>query len=113
MILITEFTLMSTKNIVQSQSASGVSFSSLHAPNNNFRAEKTITDLTGNTSKDTYWAGLQFHHLASTFALVNVDIDDIYDCLQMAKPVTILPGEGIDLTCDYAKCVGEEVKVGY
>jgi len=78
-----------------------------------FRAEKTIPDLTGNTSKDTYWAGLQFYNLASTFALVNVNIDDVYDCLQMAKPVSILPGEGIDMTCDYAKCVGEEVKIGY
>lgn len=111
--LTTEFTLMSTKSIVQSPSALGSISLSFHSFYNSFRADKTLPDLTGNTSKDTYWAGLQFYHLASTFDLVNVNIMDVYNCLQMAKPVTILPGDGIDLTCDYAKCVGEEVKVGY
>ena len=78
-----------------------------------FRAAKTLPDPTGNTNKDVYWAALQFYHLASTFDLVNVSMDDVYDCINGAKPVTILPGDGIDLTCDYTKCVGEEVIVGY
>ena len=68
-----------------------------------------MSDPSGNLKKDLYFAGLQFHEpLPDT-----VTIEDVYDCVFGAKPVTIKPGTGIDMTCDYAKCVGEQVIVGF
>ena len=68
-----------------------------------------MADPTGNLKKDMYWAGIQFNGPLPE----DVTIEEVYDCVIGAKPVTILPGAGIDMTCDYAKCVGEQVIVGF
>ncbi|CAG5104802.1 Oidioi.mRNA.OKI2018_I69.chr1.g1556.t1.cds [Oikopleura dioica] len=74
-----------------------------------FRADKTVKDTSGKWDKDVYYAGIHFNKpLPDT-----ITIDDVYNCFVGAKPVTIKPGKGIDMTCDYTKCVGEQVKVGF
>ena len=50
-------------------------------------------------------------------------MEEIYNFLNMAKPVTIPTGlesslddveqHGHNATCDYTRCVGDEVKVGW
>ncbi|CBY39069.1 unnamed protein product [Oikopleura dioica] len=69
-----------------------------------FRADKTKTDVTGNHKQDKMMVALQN----------NMDFDLLYDCLGTAKPVTIdTDAAGVIPTCDYAKCVGQEIMVGW
>ena len=76
---------------------------------------KTQPDITGNQKKDAYILELRYPNGLPE----GVTWEEIYDCLNMAKPVTIPTGlddleqHGHNATCDYSRCVGEEVKVGY
>ena len=77
--------------------------------------DKTAPDITGNLKKDAYLL-----HLSYPFGLPDtVTFDDLHNCLNMAKPVTIPTGptdiaeHNHDASCDYSHCVGEEVMVGF
>lgn len=44
----------------------------------------------------------------------DMDFELLYNCLGTAKPVTIdTEAAGVIPTCDYSKCVGEEIMVGW
>ena len=76
---------------------------------------KTEPDVTGNQNKDSYFLNLVYPNGLPE----GVTWQDLYNCLNMAKPVTIPTGPdytglyGHNATCDYTSCVGEEVKLGY
>lgn len=60
--------------------------------------------MTGNHKQDKMMVALQN----------NMDFDLLYNCLGTAKPVTIdTEAAGVIPTCDYSKCVGEEIMVGW
>merc|ERR1712154_756234 len=80
-----------------------------------FNANKIQPDITGNLKKDAYVL-----HLSYPNGLPGVvTYDDLFQCLNNAKPVTI-PTSASELaehshnpTCDYSQCVGEEIKMGF
>ena len=105
---------MSTKIIGQLLSVSSIYFFL-----DNFQlflsVRKTAPDITGNSKKDIY-----ILHLSFANALPDTVVwEDIYQCVNYAKPVTIpmeasdIAAYGLDPSCDYTSCVGEEIKVGY
>jgi hypothetical protein len=76
---------------------------------------KTQPDITGNLKKDAYILNLSYPNGLPD----GVTWEEVYNCLNMAKPVTIPTGpddlaqHGHDPTCDYSSCVGEDVMVGF
>lgn len=80
-----------------------------------FSVNKTEPDITGNLKKDAYVLTLSYPNGLPD----GVTWEELYNCLNMAKPVTIPTGpndlaeHGHDATCDYSSCVGEDVMVGF
>jgi len=73
-----------------------------------FTVDKVNPDTTANTKRDQYMAHLRFEQ-----GFGDITMDQLWACIQGAKPVSILPSPGVSMDCDYSECIGEFVTVGW
>lgn len=73
-----------------------------------FTADKVNPDPTANSKRDQYLAYLGFEQ-----GFGDITTEQLWACIQGAKPVTILPSPGVSMECDYSECIGEFVTVGW